>query len=107
MNEYVAMWKNFSNFKDQTSRKGYWMAVLINFIIGLILGFIGVLLNTNLLGNIYSLLVLIPSIAISIRRLNDIGKKWPWVFIVFVPIAGPIIYLVFMCTATKVNGVQV
>jgi len=51
MNEYVAMWKNYFNFKERTSVRGYWMAVLFNVIIGLLLG---------ALGNVSDIMVLQP-----------------------------------------------
>ena len=76
MNEYLAMWKNFANFSDRTSRRGYWMALLINFIISLVLGvIIAILPKLGFISYIYSLAALIPSLAIAVRRLRDAGKQ--------------------------------
>jgi len=44
---------------------------------------------------------LIPGIAIVVRRLHDTGKAWYWIFIAFIPIAGAIILIVFLATASK------
>lgn len=86
---YINMLKNYVNFKDRTDRRGYWMAVLVNAIIGVILGIIGV----EALTTIYGLAVLVPGIAIAVRRLRDAGFPWQNIFLGFIPIAGVIILI--------------
>ena len=90
---YIEMWKNYANFKGRTSVRDYWMAVLVNFIIGTVLGFIGI----ELISSLYGLAVLIPGIAVCIRRLRDAGKAWGWIFISLVPVVGFIILIVMLC----------
>jgi len=85
------MWKNYANFADRTTVRGYWMAFLFNFIAGFILGWIPVV---NFL---YGLAVLVPGLAIGIRRLRDAGKHWTNIFWILLPLAGVIIYIVFLC----------
>ncbi len=72
------------------------MFALFNAIIAFALGFIeGLLGGPGILGMIYALAVLIPGIAVSVRRLHDIGKSGWWILISLVPIVGVIILLVF------------
>ena len=98
MKEYLDMWKNYANFSGRTSVRGYWMAFLVNFIIGLIFGVILYILpNLSFISSLYSLAALIPGIAICVRRLRDAGKNWPWIFIAFVPIVGWIILIIMLC----------
>ena len=101
MNEYILMWKNFFNFKDRTTVRGYWMAVLFNIIAFVILA---VLMSISdifgILYGIYSLAVLIPSLSLSVRRLHDINKSGFWIFITIVPLVGPILYLIWTCKAS-------
>lgn len=97
MNEYIAMWKNYVNFKDRTTVKGYWMAFLINFAVSLILGVIANFTGITMLASLYSLAVLLPSLGMTVRRLNDAGKPWPWIFIAFVPVIGAIWLIVLLC----------
>ena len=98
MNEYVAMWKNFANFSDRTSCRGYWMAFLINFIIGLVLSvIIAIIPKLAFISSIYGLAVLIPSLAMAVRRLRDTGKQWGWIFVSLVPLVGAIILIVMLC----------
>jgi uncharacterized membrane protein YhaH (DUF805 family) len=98
MQEYIAMWKNFANFNDRTSVRGYWMAFLVNFVIGLVLSaIIGIIPQLGFVNTLYSLASLIPGLAICVRRLNDSGRPWYNLFWAFLPLAGFIILIVKFC----------
>ncbi len=98
MQYYIDFWMNYTNFSGCTSRRGYWMAYLFNFLIALAVSvIIAILPDLALLSTVYTLATLVPGIAITVRRLRDTGKNWPWIFIVFVPLAGPFILLYFLC----------
>ncbi len=91
---------NYMNFYGRARRTEYWMFVLINMLIGAVLGILSWALGTFgiVLANIYSLALLLPGLALSVRRLHDINKSWPWIFINFVPLVGTIWYIILMCT---------
>lgn len=95
MEEYKKFWTNYTNFSGRSTRRDYWIAALINFVISGILSYI-----SKTLGGIFSLITLIPGLAIAFRRLHDINKSGGWIFISLVPLVGWIIYIVFMCTAS-------
>ena len=97
MQHYLAMWTNFFNFSGRTSRKGYWMAVLFNFIVSFAVGFVGGLIGIEWLGTVYGYAVAIPAISMAVRRLRDAGKHWAWWFINFVPAVGQIIFIIMLC----------
>lgn len=97
MQEYINMWKNYFNFSDRTSLRGYWMAVLFNFLAGLVISIIVRITSLSVLSSIYSLAILIPSLAIIVRRLRDAGKGWGWIFINLIPLVGQIIFIVMLC----------
>ena len=50
----------------------------------------------GLLSSVYSIGVLIPSLALSVRRLHDIGRTGWWVLISIIPVIGVVVLLVFM-----------
>lgn len=109
---YLKCLNQYADFKGRASRKEYWMFVLFNIIIGLAFslfeGAIG--LNNSELGigflsGIYSLGVLIPGLAVCVRRLHDIGKSGWYYFLILIPIIGAIILLVFLLTEGE-NGVN-
>ena len=98
MEWYISVLKKYADFSGRSRRKEYWMFFLINIIIGIVLGLLATILKTGILSTIYSLAVLIPGIAVCIRRLHDIGKSGWWWFIVLIPLVGPIWLLVLVCT---------
>lgn len=73
------------------------MFTLFNIIAAVLVFIIGLLIKFPWLSVIYSLAVLVPSLAVIVRRLHDIGKSGGWFFISFVPFVGGIILLVFEC----------
>lgn len=94
MNYYIKVLQNYANFNGRARRSEYWYFVLFNFIISLVLGFVGVAVNFEFLGNIYSLAVLIPSLAVAVRRMHDVGKSGWFILI-------PIYNLILACTDSQ------
>lgn len=106
MNYYIDAFKNYANFKGRARRKAYWMFVLFNFIVAFVLGFIDGLLGITILSTIYSLAILIPSLALCFRRLHDIGKSGTWILIGLIPLIGEIILIVFFCMDSQAGENQ-
>ena len=80
------------------------MYVLFNLTISVVLGFVGtLLLQFNFLLAIYSLAVLVPSLAVSARRLHDTGRSGFLLFLLLIPIIGGIILIVF-CVQDSQEG---
>ena len=96
MTEWVNMWNNYINFSDRTNVRGYWMAWLVNFIIGMFFTFL-VEENPSLYVAvvIYSWVAILPCLALSIRRLRDAGKPWQSIFFSLVPIVGWVILIYY------------
>jgi uncharacterized membrane protein YhaH (DUF805 family) len=104
MKWYLQVLKKYADFSGRARRKEYWMFFLFNIIICIVLGIIDGVAGMNLggmglLGLVYSLAILVPSIAVGIRRLHDIDKSGWWVLIIFVPLIGAIVLLVFAVMA--------
>ncbi len=97
MNWYTEVLKKYAVFSGRARRTEYWMFFLINFIITFVLGFVeGLFKGPGVLGMVYSLGVLVPSIAVGVRRLHDTGRSGWWLLISFVPLIGAIVLLVYM-----------
>ena len=96
MEWYLKVLKNWNNFDGRAARTEFWMFVLINFVVSLILSALGQKISIfGILSILYSLFVLIPAIAVGVRRLHDIGKSGWWYLIVFVPFLGALVLLYF------------
>lgn len=96
------VFENYANFNGRARRKEYWFFALASIIISIILGIIdasagltiGEVGTTGILGSIKSLLILIPSIAVGVRRMHDVGKSG-WYLLI------PIYNLVLACTDSE------
>ena len=99
INYYVDMWRNFANFGGRTNLPGYWRASLANFGVSTVLGYI------PYVGPLYALAVMIPGLAITVRRLNDAGKHWGWMFINLIPLVGQIIFIIMLCKPSKDSNI--
>jgi uncharacterized membrane protein YhaH (DUF805 family) len=103
MDWYLAVLKKYAQFSGRARRKEYWYFTLFNVIFSVVLSFVDGLTGTfdaesgvGLLSGLYSLAVLIPSIAVGVRRLHDTGRSAWWLLILLIPLVGVIIFLVFM-----------
>lgn len=100
---YGKFWKNYTNFSGKSSRADFWWCILVEFLLGLVFGIVAVF-NQNigsLLEGIYGIATIIPSLAITVRRLRDGGHDWVNIFWVFLPIIGEIILIVKLCSPSK------
>lgn len=65
----------YTKFDGRARRKEYWYFFLVNLIASIILGIIDMIIGMQILGSIWSLALLLPGIAVSIRRMHDVGKS--------------------------------
>ena len=108
MMDYVKKcFQNYANFNGRARRAEYWYFCLFNTIISVVLSGLGRLaggegfIATALTGisSLYSLATLVPGLAVAWRRLHDIGRSGGYWFFIFIPLAGPIILLVWLAKA--------
>jgi uncharacterized membrane protein YhaH (DUF805 family) len=81
MKFYLKVLQNYATFKGRASRSEYWYFVLFNIIFSIVLGFVSGLVDVSILYTIYSLALLIPSIAVAVRRMHDVGKSGWYILI--------------------------
>jgi len=108
MSWYLGALKKYATFGGRSRRAEYWYFTLFNMIAMLLLMAIDGMMGSfsskagiGFLSTIYSLAVIIPGIAVSIRRLHDTSRSGWWLLISFIPIIGGIVLLVFMVQDSK------
>lgn len=103
MNWYLAVLKKYAEFNGRARRQEYWMFILFNMIFATAASILDYILGTGSIINlIYSFAVLIPGIAVGVRRLHDTGRSgwmlliglipiigWIWVFVLLVSDSTP------------------
>ena len=102
MSWYLEAFKKYAVFSGRSRRKEYWYFVLFNIIVSIVLSGIDALLGTfssssniGLLSGIYGLAVLIPTLALTFRRLHDIDRSGWWILAYLIPLIGPVVLFVF------------
>ena len=105
MKFYLSVLKNYTGFSGRSSRSEYWMFVLFNIFFLLIAGFLDNIfgiavpeIGSGPISGIYLLAVLIPGLAVAVRRLHDVGKSGAMILISLVPIIGGIWLLILLLT---------
>lgn len=107
MDWYLQVIKKYTVFSGRASREEFWYFMLINILISIAVGFVDGFMGwryasgAGFLGGLYSLFIFLPSLAVSVRRLHDIGRCGWWVLIMLVPLLGWIILLVMMAFPSK------
>ena len=92
MNWYLHVLRNYAEFGGRSRRSEYWYFLLFNLIAAFALSLadsaVRKILGFGFLGMMYALVVLVPGIAVSIRRLHDTDRSGWWLLLAFVPIVG-------------------
>ena len=91
MNWYLEVLKKYAQFNGRARRSEYWYFALFSAIISIALTVVGMIIKVPLIANLYSLAVLLPSIAVGIRRMHDVGKSGWFILI-------PIYNIILACT---------
>ncbi len=98
MDYFLHALKNYAVFSGRARRREYWMFTLFQLIFSAVALAIDYTLGINLISGIFSLAMLIPGLAVSVRRLHDVNKSGWFLLILFVPLVGAIWLLVLDCT---------
>ena len=101
LNCYWESWRRYRDFRGRSSRSAYWWATLIHPIVFFVLGgiFATILdLDTDQIGPeiIYFVAYIWVSIALSVRRLHDVGRSGKWLLIGLIPLGGLVLLYWFV-----------
>lgn len=113
MNWYLKVLKQYADFSGRARRKEYWMFVLFNMIFAIVAMILDNVLGIAMEGigygplyGLYVLAMLIPGLAVAVRRLHDVGKSGWMILIALIPLIGLIWLLVLMVTDSNAGENQ-
>jgi len=118
MNYYVAALKRYAVFRGRASKTEYWMFAWLNVIFGVVAFILDVVFRTSsvikidltnflvlfpgeisgFFGPLYFLAILIPFLAVTVRRLHDTGKSGWWCILGLIPLVGTIWLIVLLAS---------
>ncbi|MFS9068431.1 DUF805 domain-containing protein [Streptococcus infantis] len=115
INAYKNFFKGYVDFTGRSTRSEYWWIWLTNMI--LLVPFYSVyfkaLANPRneaalmalggiaIIYMIFGIALFLPGLALTVRRLRDAGFHWALIFIIFIPMVGPLVLLVLLAMPTK------
>jgi len=95
MNWYLKVLRQYADFNGRARRTEFWMFVLFNIIFSIIANILDYTFGTvYVFSGIYGLAMIIPGLAVSVRRLHDINKSGWMILVVLIPVIGAIWLLV-------------
>lgn len=95
MDAVKAVLTNYVGFSGRARRSEFWYFFLFNVIVSIVASVIDRVIGMSIVGLLVSLALLLPGLAVAIRRLHDTGRSGWWVLIALIPIVGAIILIVF------------
>lgn len=102
---------SYCRFQGRSSRSEYWWWVLFTFILGSALSLLELLLGfsstaAQATNGLLSLVLLLPGLGLSVRRLHDIGKSGWWILLGFIPLVGTIILIIWFAQNSQMQDNQ-
>ena len=91
--------QKYATFTGRASRSEFWWFALFTFLVSAALGMV-----SQTLQGLFSLAVLVPSIAVGVRRLHDIGKSGWFMLIWLIPFVGWIIMIYWACQPSSAGN---
>lgn len=104
MNWFLTALRKYGVFTGRSRRSEYWYFALFYFLISVVLAIVDTMAGTmdadlgiGLLGGLFGVAMIVPSLAVGVRRLHDIGKSGWWLLIGLIPLIGVIVLIVWAC----------
>ena len=91
----------YTGFSGRARRSEYWYFLLFSFLVSTVASMVDAALHSAVLGLLVTLGLILPSLAVGVRRLHDIDRTGWWLLIGLIPLVGAIVLIVFACTDSQ------
>ncbi|MGB8624019.1 MAG: DUF805 domain-containing protein [Paracoccaceae bacterium] len=85
----------YATFTGRARRAELWWFVLFNLLVQIVMSLLDGILGIALLSVLFSLAMIVPNIAVGVRRLHDLDKSGWWYLLVLIPVIGALILIFF------------
>ena len=101
------VFRKYADFTGKASRPEFWWWILFTTLVTAVLSSISDVTtgSTTTFGGLWSLVVLLPTLAVQIRRLRDAGYRWANIFWLALPVAGLIVLAVILAQPSRTSGI--
>jgi uncharacterized membrane protein YhaH (DUF805 family) len=101
--------RNYVNFSGRAARSEFWFWVLFSILLSIAAGIIdfamfGIRDGVSPISSLVSLALLLPGLAVSVRRLHDTDRSGWWVLLFLIPLIGAIVLLIWYCSRGTPGG---
>ena len=108
---YQKFWRKGFDFTGLSSRADFWCGILAHFVVMFIIAWLEAFISQEAVirpasGPIiafYLFSSFFPSLCITVRRLRDSGRNWPWILLVYIPFIG-LICLIFLLIQPSIDN---
>ncbi|MGI8667754.1 MAG: DUF805 domain-containing protein [Jatrophihabitans sp.] len=94
----------YATFSGRARRSEFWWFALFAIIVDVVVGIIDSAVGNSILGLLVGLALVVPSLAVAVRRLHDTGRSGWWLLIGLIPIVGAIVLIVFYCQDSQAGA---
>ena len=102
MDWYFDAWKRYAQFSGRASLKAFWVFFLVNGLISLVFVVLEIVFqSTWKIEALYSLLVFLPMLSLTVRRLHDTNRSAWWLLVVLVPAIGMLVLLMLLALPSE------
>jgi uncharacterized membrane protein YhaH (DUF805 family) len=104
------VFRRYADFTGWASRSEFWWFILFAALVSTAIGALnppgGVSAIGSSLASVWAIATIVPTLAVTVRRLRDAGRQWTELFWLLLPIAGPIVLIVHLCATTKIYSAR-
>lgn len=98
MEAVTSVFRRYVDFQGRSPRSELWWFILFYFIVYIVLAVLaGIAPVLGILTFIFGLAVLLPTLAVEIRRLHDLDRSGWWILLGFIPIVGALVLIYWFC----------
>ena len=95
--------QNYFNFSARAQRSAYWYWVLFTVLASIVAKFIDIAafpyMQISPVSGLTQAVLLVPGLSVGVRRLHDTDRTGWWMFLLLLPLIGPIVLIVWFCGA--------